>query len=265
MNSEIYDYYKILEIDPSASLQEIKRSFRKKAKEFHPDIRQSSSVSDKEMRLLIRAYSILSNPEKRQEYDRLTKNLRQRPHFDYRDFLKERTEDYYSQSQLVFHDLLHNHEEEALLLFERLIYEDKIDLEEYLGREDYMDCAFLLAEEYDKKKEYLQAYKLLVKIAHREMEKPYFRHFMDEVIERLRIITCVKMTGVITPEDNLRYLLELLELKLFNKERAYFYKKIAEIHISLGNREKARYYLSLSMKLKPGISGIKKLRKKAAC
>ena len=49
-----------------------------------------------------------------------------------------------------------------------------------------MLCAFLLSEEYEKREKYRKAFDLLTKIVHFERKKPYFRHFFEEVVGRLR-------------------------------------------------------------------------------
>ena len=139
------DYYEVLGIKENASLAEIKKSFREKAKKIHPDTEAGKEGSDEEIKRLLAAYSILSNPTKRREYEQ-TRRKRIRDKFDYRDFLKQQKADLISQSKLIFHDLLHNHEEEALFLFEELVLNLDFALEDYMDREDFMDCAFLLAE-----------------------------------------------------------------------------------------------------------------------
>jgi len=69
------DYYRILRIKDTATTQEIRRAFYKLAKEFHPD-RHYHLPSDKKYKLsqvfahISTAYSTLSNPAKRKEYDK---------------------------------------------------------------------------------------------------------------------------------------------------------------------------------------------------
>ena len=61
------DYYKILGVSPTATASEIKRAFRKKAKQLHPDILSSqdelNSSQKEEFRLVLKAYEILSGEE----------------------------------------------------------------------------------------------------------------------------------------------------------------------------------------------------------
>ncbi len=60
----IDDPYKVLGISPGASQDEIKKAYRKKAKEFHPDLHPNDPTADKKMNEVNEAYDMLMNPEK---------------------------------------------------------------------------------------------------------------------------------------------------------------------------------------------------------
>ena len=63
------DYYKILEVSKTASQEEIKQSYRMLAKKWHPDANGNSKEAEEKFKAINEAYSHLSSPEKRQEYD----------------------------------------------------------------------------------------------------------------------------------------------------------------------------------------------------
>lgn len=63
------DYYEILEIEKSASEDEIRKSYRKLALIHHPDKNQNSPESVEKFKEISEAYSTLSNPDKKKEYD----------------------------------------------------------------------------------------------------------------------------------------------------------------------------------------------------
>ena len=62
------DYYKILGVDKKASTEDIKKAYRKLARKYHPDISKEKDA-DKRMAELNEANAVLSDAEKRAEYD----------------------------------------------------------------------------------------------------------------------------------------------------------------------------------------------------
>lgn len=67
--SEAKDYYKILGVEKSASLSEIKKAYRKLALKYHPDKNNGDSAAEARFKEISQAYAVLSNPEKRKQYD----------------------------------------------------------------------------------------------------------------------------------------------------------------------------------------------------
>ncbi len=63
------DYYKILEVDRNASDDEIKKSYRKMAKKYHPDKNQGSKEHEEKFKECAEAFEVLSDPEKKNQYD----------------------------------------------------------------------------------------------------------------------------------------------------------------------------------------------------
>ena len=63
------DYYEILEVSKSASADEIKKAYRKKAIKFHPDKNPGDKKSEENFKEAAEAYEVLSDPDKRQRYD----------------------------------------------------------------------------------------------------------------------------------------------------------------------------------------------------
>ena len=59
------DYYDILGVSKSASAAEIKKAYRKKAIQFHPDKNPDDKNAEKQFKKAAEAYEVLSNEEKR--------------------------------------------------------------------------------------------------------------------------------------------------------------------------------------------------------
>ncbi len=63
------DYYEILEVPKSASADEIKKAYRKKAIQYHPDKNPGDKESEEKFKEAAEAYEVLSDPDKRSRYD----------------------------------------------------------------------------------------------------------------------------------------------------------------------------------------------------
>jgi molecular chaperone DnaJ len=66
------DYYKVLGVGRNAADAEIKKSYRKLARQYHPDRNQGDKKAEERFKEISQAYDVLSDPEKRKAYDRGT-------------------------------------------------------------------------------------------------------------------------------------------------------------------------------------------------
>ena len=64
------DYYRVLGVSKSSTQDEIKRAYRNLAKKHHPDRNPGSKESEEKLKRINEAYTVLSDPEKRSNYDR---------------------------------------------------------------------------------------------------------------------------------------------------------------------------------------------------
>ena len=63
------DYYEVLGVDKNASADEIKKAYRKKAIQYHPDRNPGDKEAEEKFKEAAEAYDVLSNPDKRARYD----------------------------------------------------------------------------------------------------------------------------------------------------------------------------------------------------
>lgn len=63
------DYYRILGVNQKTSLSEIKKSYRKLARKYHPDLNPGDKNAEKHFKEITEAYEVLKDPKKRKQYD----------------------------------------------------------------------------------------------------------------------------------------------------------------------------------------------------
>ncbi len=70
------DYYKILGVDKNIPQKEVQAAYRKRAKQFHPDLHPDDPKAKAKFQALTEAYEVIGDPEKRKKYDQYGANWR---------------------------------------------------------------------------------------------------------------------------------------------------------------------------------------------
>lgn len=238
-------YYRILNLRPGATYSELKDAFRRQVKLYHPDLHPSKRKwAEKRLRVIVEAYRSLRS------WMELTGRVRQPERR-----LNKKPEDFFtSQVRLVFELLLNGCGEEALELYEKLMNgRPVVAMLPVLGLKDYLDCVFLLAEEYERQEKLHQAVTLYEEVYEEEKEEPRVRYFFDELVERLKKLYCQKLPKECEARDAIRYYSSAMKLGLDRRELAVLHRRMAECALRIGEIENAREWLNTAVKLRPDV------------
>src|ERR1700760_2341491 len=74
MPVEFKDYYKVLNVPREASSEDIKKAFRKLARQYHPDVAKDKKAGEIKFKEINEAYEVLGDPANRKKYDELGPN-----------------------------------------------------------------------------------------------------------------------------------------------------------------------------------------------
>ena len=77
MAVQFKDYYEVLGVPRTASDDDIKKAFRKLARQYHPDVAKTKKGAEEKFKEINEAYEVLSDPAKRKKYDELGPNWKQ--------------------------------------------------------------------------------------------------------------------------------------------------------------------------------------------
>jgi curved DNA-binding protein CbpA len=253
------NYYSLLGLKQNASTQDVKKAFREKAKRLHPDI--AGEAAEEGMRRLLAAYEILSDRDRRFEYDRAFSRFSEKVGFDYRIWLRERADDPESQAKLVFFELLHLEEDAAISIWRRNggIH---FGMDLYLDREDWMDCFYILAEELDKRGDHYEAFRLLTRLVNEERKLPYFRHFMDDIEIFLKELVRIRLKPSVDEETWLDCLQTMLDLGFSSRDQARWLRSMAETLFGMGDSRAAEELFREALKRDPALPNAARLRRK---
>ena len=261
------DHYKTLDLSKDASQEEVRRAFRKLTKKFHPDRNVNRSHwATSQMKRLIEANRVLSNPKLREVYDRkhghvyghnrMTRAEAQRRYRPEKSTLA-------TQAERILDCLLNGKAAHAVTEYENLCErEEAFDLSDHLALRDWVDAKFLLAEQYARRNETEKALALYESLYHHEQAHRRHSHFAQEVSDRILRLCTKAISPTRDPEQAVHYLTRALTLKLTRAKRAHLHKKLAESYLALGDDYTAERQLRIAFELKPDLKGAAKVSKR---
>ena len=235
------NHYEVLEVASSASSTEIRDSFKRLVLEAHPDKNpHRPEWSEKRIRELIEAFDILGNEESRGQFDR-TMGIRRRvtkvqekPFFYYK-------KDPEARALLILHHLMNKRSQVALALLEEAeAQEGDHFLSTFLDRPDYLDCLFLLAEHLVESRQYREAVTRLSAIYVHEKDARFPRHYLDQVVERLKDLYLRKLPRFAPDDEVLAGLEAAYDMGLTRTEEVQRLRRLVQLLAGQGRIQEAR-------------------------
>ncbi len=255
------NYYEVLAVGSKANAEEIKQSFRSLVKKYHPDRNGSNKEwAETKVKLILQAYRTLTNSTQRMFYDRLLQNHLSRQHICFKKDIYKEPFDYRYRARAILFDLVNRNVKNALENYDRL----KNDCSEpdpliCMTLNEYIDCKFLLAEEYERQEKYQKAIEFYEQIYSKKDFTATRRYLFDEIKDRIRNIYCHQLARTSLPQEAINYYKMVLKLTLSRHEMAFIYKKIAECYLHMNDYATASRYLNIALALKPQLKGIKRI------
>lgn len=258
------DHYKILGLTPGAKPEEIKRAFREMTKKYHPDRNAARPQwATAQMKRVIEANRVLSNPALRATYDlrHATAEVTE-TRTEHRARHRREGDSLRAQSERILHDLLNNETARAIENYEKLATAGNAELAHHMEERDWIDCKFLLAEQYARRGNYDRALTLYEELYHSEVAHRRHRFFKTEVGERMLYICIHNLGAESKPEIAAAHYLRALGLELTKPKRAFLHKKLSEACLAMGDVESARRHLGIAFQLQPDLKGASKISRK---
>jgi DnaJ-class molecular chaperone len=132
------DYYQILEVNYQASIDDIKKAYRKLSKKYHPDVKGGDEETFKK---LTQAYETLTDPDKKREYDnslRQSENIFSESNFSHNEWYYETHDDFASMFNSMFDHANYNNDQSHSAGLDDDVYLHVTVSEAYFGLQTYV-------------------------------------------------------------------------------------------------------------------------------
>ena len=254
------NYYNELKVSRNATSKEIKRAFRRLAKQFHPDKNRTKNA-DRAFQSIQTAYEVLGNDQKKWEYDVWVAEIeRKQQRYQFYAERLRRSKLQRDKCVLVLQELLSFNHEKGIRLYEELQAETQdFCIDDFMDYAESRDCEFLIAEAYQTTSNHRAASHLYEKLLSYEKLRPVFHHFVSEIRDRLKKVYIDCLTNPENLENIPNDLQRIKDLKLSKRELAWVYRRLAELYTSVGLKVLAKDMLTKALQLNPKLAGIKKI------
>lgn len=263
--AEFVDHYAVLGIELEAEREEIRRAFRARLLEVHPD-KSAEPTDGRRLAQVLRAWEILGDEELRDGYDRIWRLRRRGEEIEAESRIPHITESDRPQDQArsILFLLLEERGGEALERLRGLGDGAAEFLEEHLDSDEFVDAAFLIAELFEARRSWYESLEWLERLIRSERARRRHRPCYPEALDRARRLLIRRITGELEPRVVLEYLRRAEILGLDRAQQLDVAKRRAQCYFELGMRVEAAKHLRAALELQPNAKGLGKLQSELA-
>lgn len=260
MQDSLPDYYRLLEVEPSATVQTIRRAFRVRVLAVHPD-KAVEPTDPGQLHDLIQAFETLVDPDLRDDYDR-RRRIINRSSDDEESKIPHVTESDrpVDRARAILYLLLRERRQEALERVRGIEGSVASFMQEHLEIEEFIDAAFLLGEVFERKSAFIPALQWYQQVLQSEKTRRQHRPCLSETIERVKRLLIARLGAHEDPRVALDYLRRAQDLGLDRLERIEVAKRRAQCYLELEMLDVAARHFREALQLQPQLKGARRLR-----
>ncbi|NCG56416.1 MAG: DnaJ domain-containing protein [Proteobacteria bacterium] len=247
--SEFQDYYTVLGVKVGCSGEAIKQAFRKRLMEVHPDKSEFPRDPD-EMRRLLEAHEVLSNPDRRDVYDRMwnivfSEDLPGRtPHVTESDRPAAR-------ARSILFLLLEQRTAEAMSRLNELGPGARLFLNKHLTSDEFVDSCFLIGEYLEESRQKSSALEWYEDLLRTEVRRQNNRPCYPEARDKARRLLLKKVGTGTDPRVALEYLRRAEQLGLDRQTRGEVAGRRAVCYLKMDMKVEAGKHFSEAFRILP--------------
>lgn len=258
------DYYEVLCVTPEAPIAEIRKAFRGRLLELHPD-KVAEPSHPETLNVVIEAFEVLGNVDSRRDYDRHRlwrssdavsddRAAPKTPHV----MDSERPVD---RARSILFLLLRERRDEALERLREIETSPLEFLAKHLEHEELVDVSFLLGEAFEKIKRSTVALRWYQIVLDREQSRRRPRPCFSDAVSRVKRLLLQLAVPAEEPRVALQYLRRAEALGMLRSERAEVLRRRAECYVRLDMLVTAGASLQEALRITPQMKGISALRR----